>query len=159
MSFWNKIVDTIKGNEDFSEIKSSTFRDFLNGNILSKKFIRKQYPLLGLIALLTFFYVDNRFNSEKEIAQEIRLKDQLQDVKYESLTISAELTKMSRRSYILDYIYSRGINLKDSEHAPVLIEEPDPKKDEKIKEEKIDQKKASERIKKDTTEHEEYIER
>jgi hypothetical protein len=159
MSFWNKIVDAIKGNEDFSEIKSSTFRDFLNGNILSKKFIRKQYPLLGLIAVLTLFYVDNRYNSEKEVAEEIRLKNQLQDVKYESLTISAELTKMSRRSYILDLIKSRGIDLKESDYAPVLIEEPDPQKDEKIKEEKNDQKKASEIIKKDTTQHEEYIER
>jgi hypothetical protein len=112
-----------------------------------------------MIAALTLFYVDNRYNSEKEIAEEIRLKDQLQDVKYESLTISAELTKMSRRSYILDYISSRGMNLKESSYAPVLIEEPNPQKDEKIKKEKDDQKKASEIIKQDTTLNEEYIER
>ena len=36
MGFWNKIVESIKGNEDFSELKSSKFRDILNGSILSK---------------------------------------------------------------------------------------------------------------------------
>ncbi len=51
------------------------------------------------------------------------------------------------------------MNLKESSYAPVLIEEPNPQKDEKIKKEKDDQKKASEIIKQDTTLNEEYIER
>jgi len=40
MSWFKKIAETIKGNEDFSDIKSSTLRDVINGNILTKKFLK-----------------------------------------------------------------------------------------------------------------------
>jgi len=55
MSWFKKITDAIRGSEDFSDIKSSTLRDVLNGNILTKKFFQKQYGLLIMIAVLTFF--------------------------------------------------------------------------------------------------------
>jgi hypothetical protein len=45
MSWFKKIIDAIRGSEDFSDIKTSTFRDILNGNILTKNFLRKQYGL------------------------------------------------------------------------------------------------------------------
>ena len=74
MSFFNKILETIKGNEDFSELKSSSFRDFLNGNILNKNFVRRQFVLMILIAVLAFFYIDNRYYCEKQISEEVNLK-------------------------------------------------------------------------------------
>ena len=151
MGFWNKIVELVKGNEDFSDIKSSTFRVVLNGNILSKKFIKKQYGLFLMIAVLAFIYVDNRYYCEKQISKEVKLKKELQDVKFESLTISAELTKLSRRTYVLDYIASKGLNLKESPYAPVVIEEPDPEKDETIKKAKEEHKAATDKVKSDST--------
>lgn len=155
MSFWNKILDTIKGNEDFSDIKSSTFRDVLNGSILSKKFFKKQYGLFLLLAVLAFIYIDNRYYCEKQISKEVKLKKDLQDIKFESLTISAELTKLSRRTFVLDYINSKGLNLKESPYAPVVIEEPDPKKDETIKKEKEEHKAATDKVRSDSTHIEE----
>jgi hypothetical protein len=38
MSWFSKIIENIKGSEDFSELKSSSFRDILNGNIFTKRF-------------------------------------------------------------------------------------------------------------------------
>ena len=155
MKLWNKILTAIKGSEDFSEIKSSTFRDLLNGNILSKNFLLKQYKLLAMIVI---FYINNRYNSEVLIADEVKLKKELQDVKFESLTISAELTKLGRRTYVLNLINARGIDLKESPISPIEIKEPDPKKDEEILKAKGEQNAASEKIKKDTTTNEEIIE-
>lgn len=155
MSFWTTITETIKGNEDFSELKSSSFRDFINGNILNKRFIRKQYGLLLMIAALFFMYINNRYYSEKQIEEKTKLKKELQDVKYESLTISAELTKLSRRTYVLNYINSRGIPLKESPKAPVVIKEPDLEKDNKTLQALEEHKAATEKIKNDTTKIEE----
>ncbi len=157
MSFWNKLIETIKGNEDFSELKSSKFRDFLNGSILSKNFIKKQYGLMFMIAILAFIYIDNRYYCEKQISKEVKLKKELQDVKFESLTISAELTKLSRRTYVLDFINSKGLDLKESPYAPVVIEEPDPEKDASIKKAKDEHKAATDKVKKDSTSNEEII--
>lgn len=122
MSWFKKIAETIKGNEDFSDIKSSTLRDVINGNILTKKFLKKQYGLLILIAVLAFAYVDNRYYCETQQARVIELKKQIQDVKYESLTISAQLMKITRQSNILNMVNERGLNLKESNTPPVVIE-------------------------------------
>lgn len=159
MSFFNKILDTIKGNEDFSELKSSNFREFINGSILNKNFIRKQIKLFLLILVLFIYHVDNRYRCEKKISEEVKLKKELQDIKFESLTISAQLTTLGRRTYVLDYIKNKGIDLKESSIAPVVIEEPNLKKDEELKKTRAEHKLATEKIKKDTTKNEETIER
>jgi hypothetical protein len=121
MSWFKKIIDAIRGSEDFSDIKSSTFRDILNGNILTKNFLRKQYLLLLMIAGLTFLYVDNRFYCETQLAKEIELKKKIQDVKYESLTISAELMQLSRESNVLSLVNASGMNLQQTITPPIVI--------------------------------------
>ena len=41
----NEIWNKIRNNEDFSEIKRGSIKDILNGNFLTKDFIRRQYGL------------------------------------------------------------------------------------------------------------------
>ncbi len=121
MSWFKKIIAAIKGSEDFSDIKSSSVRDILNGNILTKNFLKKQYSLLIMIAVLTFLYVDNRFYCETQLAKEIDMKKKIQDVKYESLTISAELMQLSRESNVINMVNARGLNLKETIIPPIVI--------------------------------------
>lgn len=123
MSWIKKIADGIKGNEDFSDIKSSTLRDVINGNFLTKKFFQKQYGLLIMIAILLFMYVDNRYYCETQQVKVIELKKQIQDVKYESLTISAQLMELSRQSNVLAKVKERGLNLVETDTPPVVIKD------------------------------------
>lgn len=124
MSWFKKITDAIKGSEDFSDIKSSTLRDILNGNILTKKILKRQYLLFIMMALLMFLYVDNRFYCETQLAREIEMKKKIQDLKYESLTIKAELMKISRQSNVLKMVRERGVDLEETSIPPIVIEEP-----------------------------------
>jgi len=84
---------------------------------------------LILIAVLAFAYVDNRYYCETQQARVIELKKQIQDVKYESLTISAQLMKITRQSNILNMVNERGLNLKESNTPPVVIETPEENKE------------------------------
>lgn len=122
MSWIRKIAEAIKGNEDFNDLKSSTLRDVINGNILTKKFFQKQYPFLIMIAFLLFLYVDNRYYCETQLSKELKLKREIQDVKYESLTISAELMEISRQSNVRKMIKERGLTLSESNTPPVVLE-------------------------------------
>jgi len=128
MSWIKNITDAIIGSEDFSDIKSSSLRDVINGNILTKKFIQKQYGLIAMIAVLAFFYVDNRYYCETQQAKEIQLKKKIQDLKYESLTNSAELMKISRQTTVLEMINLRGVNLIQTATPPIVIEDSIAKK-------------------------------
>lgn len=121
MSWIRKIGEAIIGAEDFSDIKSSTFRDVLNGEIFSKRFFKKQYKLIILISILAFFYVDNRYSCETQLAKSIKLKKQIQDAKYESLTISAELMNLSRQSNVLKLVKERDLQLMQTSVPPIVL--------------------------------------
>ncbi len=122
MSIFRKILNDIKGNEDLSEIKSSSFRDFVNGNMFTKKFFRKQIPLIFIVFILLFFYVDNRFYCEKQLLNVIELEKKIKDVKFESLTISAQLMRITRESNINQMIKDRGIELKVPKKPAIIID-------------------------------------
>jgi Bacteriodetes cell division protein (FtsL-like) len=128
MSWIKNILDAIRGSEDFSDIKSSSIRDILNGNILTKKFFQKQYGLLIMMAVLAFFYVDNRYSCESQIAKEDKLAKEIQDVKYESMTISAELMQLCRQSKVEEMITKKGLDLEAPLVAPYVIEDSIPEK-------------------------------
>jgi hypothetical protein len=83
MSWFSKIIENIKGSEDFSELKSSSFRDILNGNIFTKRFFIKQ---IGLGNDCRAFYIlhCNRYEYESELTYQNKLKKEVQDKKYES---------------------------------------------------------------------------
>ncbi len=157
MSFWRRIIDRLKSNEDLSEIKSSSFRDFLNGSILNKRLISKQYKFFILLVLIALFYIDNRYKNEKSKKREVELRAELKDIKYESLSISAELTKLSRRTYILDQIQKKGLDLIESPKPPIVINKPNKKKDKQAILEEQERKKATDRVKRDSTNNDETI--
>jgi hypothetical protein len=81
-----------------------------------------------MIAVLAFLYVGNRYSCEIQQAKEIELKDKIQDLKYESLTISAELMQISRQSSVLKMVNESGLNLVESSTPPIVIEDSIPKK-------------------------------
>lgn len=129
MSWLKKIAEGIKGNEDFSDIKSSTLRDIINGNFLTKKFFQKQYALLLMIAFLLFMYIDNRYYCETQMIKVIEMKKKIQDVKYESLTISAQLMELNRQSNIQNMVRERGLNLQETDTPPMVIKDTTETKD------------------------------
>jgi hypothetical protein len=122
MVFFRNIADRIKNSEDLSEIRSSTLRDILNGNVLTRRFLRRQYLLLALLVLITIFYNDNRYSSEKQIKNISELKKKIQDARYESLTISAELVEITRRSSIENLLLEKGVPLKTGINPPIVIQ-------------------------------------
>ena len=122
MSWFKKVIESIKGNEDFSDIKSSTVRDVINGNFLTKNFFRKQYKLILLMAFLAVVYVNNRYVCETQLAHAIELKKQIKDLKYESLTLSAQLMGVSRQTSIMQLLNEKGIQLKEAKTPAIVIE-------------------------------------
>lgn len=122
MKRWKSSWEKIRNSENFVDLKSSSLRDILNGNILTSRFIRKQYMLVVMLVVLSIFYIDNRYTSEKQIKQVAELKKQIQDAKYESLTISAELVEISRQSNVYKLLQERGIPVKPGNTPAIVIE-------------------------------------
>lgn len=82
-----------------------SFRTILGGDFLTNSFLRRQ---AGLIVLITFFmivYIWNGYSSKKQQIQLSKLKTELDDARYNSITRSSELLERSRQSRIEQYIH------------------------------------------------------
>ncbi len=117
-----KFIDKFRHNEDFKELSSSSVRDFLNGNILKMNVVRRQGWVFLLVVVLLFVYINNRYESEKTLSYISELKKEIQDAKYEALTISAELTEISRQSTIIQLLKNNNMMLRPGDQPPIMIE-------------------------------------
>lgn len=117
-----KLIDRIKQSEDLRELSQTGIRGILNGSFLTRKFFRRQYFLIGLLVVLAIVYINNRYESEKMMKRIGDLKKEIKDVKYESLTISAQLMEISRQSNIEALLRSKNMELRTGDQPPIVIE-------------------------------------
>ena len=94
----------------------------LSGNILSRAEVRKQYPYICFMALLTFLYITNIFNTQKLYRKQDRLTSQINELRSKSLTLSSIRMSATRQSAILKQLEERGIDLKESLSPPMIME-------------------------------------
>ncbi len=114
----NKVKDIINENEDIKEIKKSSFKDILTGDILNRKFIQKQFPLLVLSLSLIFFYMDNRMRCEQQYIRIDSLNKELANEKYICMVTEAELLENSRIEQIKEIIKEHQLNLEEESLPP-----------------------------------------
>lgn len=95
--------------------------EILGGEFLTRDLIARQGKLILLIVGLAFFYISNRYTCQQKIANINKLKNELNDLKYESLTRSTELMMRTKQSQVRKRISERGIELELSNQPPYVI--------------------------------------
>lgn len=116
------IKEQFKKSPEFSDITGSSIKDFINGDIFNKEFIKKQYGVIVLLSVISFFYIGNRYSVEKQLARIDALQRELIEIKYTSLTISCELMTLSRQSNVEAIIQEKNIGLQELVIPPYNIE-------------------------------------
>jgi hypothetical protein len=103
--------------------KKATVNKILDGGILNNEFLGRQRGLIILVMVLTVFYVNNRYECQRELIEIDHLKQDLQDIKYDALTRSSELMERSRQSRIEEYVSANSDEdgLQTSTNRPYLI--------------------------------------
>lgn len=105
--------------------KKTSFRIYFNeifdGSFLTKESLRKNLKLILLIVACTFVYISNHYAVIMKLSEIDTLQKELVNVKYEALTISAQLMRESRQSNVREMIKSRGLELEDSKNPPYTI--------------------------------------
>ena len=98
-----------------------TLKDVASGEALGREWLQRQIPFILFLVIIALFYINNRFTYEAQLRDIDRLKKELIDAKYESLTVSEELMQMSRQSYVIDKLREQGSNLEVSTEPAVVI--------------------------------------
>lgn len=117
----NKVKNIINENEDLKEIKKSSFKDILTGDILNRKFIQKQFPLLVLALCFIFIYMDNRMKCEQQLIKIDALNKELANEKYICMVTEAELLKNSRIEQVKEIIKQHELNLEEESLPPYKV--------------------------------------
>lgn len=93
----------------------------LGGGILKEDFIVRHTKMIVLIVILLFFYISNRYSCMIKIREIDRLQTQLKEVKYEALSISAQLTGNTRPSQVEELVKRQGLGLEKAKSPPYKL--------------------------------------
>lgn len=99
-----------------------SFFSLLDGEVLLLPFFKRQFKLIVLIVLLAILYVSNRYSAQQEQIEIKKLKAELIDARYMSLSRSSELMKESRQSNVQKVLEDNKSEVKASTQPPILLE-------------------------------------
>ncbi len=98
------------------------FQYTLKSKVFQDDFFARHIRMIVLIVTLIFFFIGNRYICQQKYKEIDKLQQQLQDVRFEWLSISSELTGKSRQSQIEELIEEQGIDLEGAKTPPYKLE-------------------------------------
>ncbi|HHJ11090.1 MAG TPA: hypothetical protein ENK25_09425 [Bacteroidetes bacterium] len=101
--------------------KKGIFRSFIDGTILANQLIIKQLPFILFLTFLAMIYIGNRYHAEKIVREITRLKKEIQELRAESISTSAELMYKSTKTQVLKAIKEKNLGLEESMVPPGKI--------------------------------------
>lgn len=96
-------------------------KPFLGGTILTDERVIRQFPFLLLLAFFALVLITNRNWSERTIRQIEVIQDTLEELRSESITLSAKLMDASRPSEVVEKVEQEGIGLEEPARPPQKI--------------------------------------
>ena len=98
--------------------KSFSFRDLLDGNVLTRKSVLKQSRFILLLVLVAFSSIANRNHAEKTVIRLNQLQRDVKELRAKSITISSELVRISRQSEVVRLVNRYELGLEENLEPP-----------------------------------------
>jgi hypothetical protein len=93
----------------------------LSGGILKEDFVVRHTRMIVLIVGLTLLYIGNEFSCLLKLREIDRLQQKLQNVKYEAVSLSSQLTGSNRQSQIEELVKKQGVGLGVAKSPPYIL--------------------------------------
>lgn len=114
-------IKSVKLNPKF-RLVGDFLQDLVDGNILVRKSFRKQYMLMLMFGALCIVYIGNRYTCDYNARKQRELVKDIEDRRYELLSISAELTVRTKGSVIEDSVKANVPELEIARVPSFIIE-------------------------------------
>ena len=101
--------------------KKVTVREVLNGRFFESEWFRRNRILMFMIFLMLLTNISVRYKSEKVIREMTALEDSLIELRSKSISIAADVVKLSRQSVIIERVKKSGLDLETSKEPPRKI--------------------------------------
>ncbi|TAJ14250.1 hypothetical protein DMA11_06045 [Marinilabiliaceae bacterium JC017] len=118
----NLFKEFVHSNEDIKEFKNFSFKDLINGRILTRSLVVAQLPFILFVVFLGYLYIGNHYRVEELMKEISVLNRELKELRYEAITTSSELMFMSKQSEVLKKVEANGLKLEDLTEPPRKLE-------------------------------------
>ncbi len=98
--------------------KSLSFRDLLDGNVLTRKAVLKQSRFILLLVLIAFLSIANRNHAEKTVIHLNSLQSEVKELRARSISTSSELVTISRQSEVKHLVNTYELGLEENLEPP-----------------------------------------
>jgi len=98
--------------------KSFSLRDLMDGNVLTRRTVVKQARFIFLLVLIAFLSIANRNHAEKTVINLNRLQSDVKELRSQSITISADLVRISRQSEVVRLVNRYELGLEENLEPP-----------------------------------------
>jgi len=98
--------------------KSLSFRDLLDGNVLTRKAVLKQSRFILLLVLIAFLSIANRNHAEKTVILLNSLQSEVKELRARSISTSSELVAISRQSEVKHLVNTYELGLEENLEPP-----------------------------------------
>ena len=93
--------------------KKPVVKSFLGGTILTDERFTRQLPFLSLLVFFAFVLITNRNLAERTIRQIEQVQESINELRSESITLSARLMDASRPSEVVEKVRLAGLGLEE----------------------------------------------
>lgn len=101
-------------------------KKILGGDIFNTQFMRRQIYLILLIVAFVIVYISNRYTVQKDLIEIDKLRTELQDAKYRTLSSSSKITEKSRESKVIEALQTNQDSvLKIPAQPPFIVNIPE----------------------------------
>lgn len=98
--------------------RTFSFRELLDGNVLTRKAVLKQGRFILLLVLIAFVSIANRNHSEKTVIRLNSLQADVKELRAKSITISSDLVRISRQSEVARLVMQYELGLEETLEPP-----------------------------------------
>jgi hypothetical protein len=117
----NKDIEFIDPKEESKEYKKTSFKELIDGSILTRKIMVRQLPFILFISFLAAIYIGNRYHAEKIIRDISKLQEEVQTLRAQAITSASELMFISKQSEVLQLVKENQLGLEESVQPPLKI--------------------------------------
>lgn len=114
-------VDSKAEQAEKIELKKSSIKEYINGSFVAKQLFGRQLRFVVFCTILIIIYIANKFHAEYTLRNNVRLQDEVNELRAESIATAAELMFLSRQSQVFRMVQEQGLELKESRVPPKMI--------------------------------------
>lgn len=103
-----KLISSLLNEDEEKTPELRHWKDVMQAFSINGMWFRRQLPAIGLIVLGIILYITNRYQAQQEMIEEEKLRSELQDKKFRSMTRNSELTFRCRQSQLESQLKAMG---------------------------------------------------